>query len=222
MKTIMRILVLLPLLIAKLWTAELHWENQHSKLTLTPKQTTGKISFKARNLSEQLLEIDRVESSCGCTVSEITRKRLQPGQKTEVVAQFEKKGRRQNSQVQLQVYLKGQKEACTTLSLAVEIHTAISLKPAIVYWRTGDLGATRKLEVVLDPRYADGIGEIEYDALKFELKTQPSENSANCYHILIKPLATAIPFQASIAVHSKAKYGYASERAVFHAFIRPE
>ena len=222
MKTIMRILILFPLLATQLWTAELHWETKHSKLILTPKQATGEIIFRARNLSEQLFEIDRVESSCGCTVSEITRKRLQPGQKTEVVAQFEKKGRRQNSQVQLQVYLKGQKEACTTLSLAVEIHTAISLKPAIVYWRTGDLGATRRVEVALDPRYADGIGEIEYDALQFEVKTQPSENSANDYHILIKPLATASPFQASIAVHSKAKNGYASERAVFHAFIRPE
>ena len=221
MKTIMRILILLPLLAAKLWAAELHWETKHSKLILTPKQATGEIIFRARNLSKQLLEIDRVESSCGCTVSEITRKQLQPGQKTEVVAQFEKKGRRQNSQVQLQVYLKGQKEACTTLSLAVEIHTAISIKPAIVYWRTGELEITRKLELVLDPRYADGIGEIEYDALQFELKTQPSENSANCYHIQIKPLATASPFQASIAVYSKAKYGYARERALFHAFVRP-
>ena len=74
MKTIMRILVLFPLLIAKLWTAELDWENQHGKLILTPKQTTGTISFKARNLSQELLEIDRVESSCGCTISEITNR----------------------------------------------------------------------------------------------------------------------------------------------------
>ena len=62
MNTITRILVLLPLLIAKLWTAELHWKNQHSKLTLTPKQTTGTISFKARNLSQELVEIDRVQA----------------------------------------------------------------------------------------------------------------------------------------------------------------
>jgi hypothetical protein len=221
MKTITRILVLLPLLIAKLWTAELHWENQHSKLTLTPKQTTGTISFKARNLSQELVEIDRVESSCGCTISDITNRRIEPGQTTEVVAKFDKKGRRQNSQVQLQVYLKGQIEACTTLSLAVEIHTAISLKPAIVYWRTGDLVATRTLEVIVDPRYAGGIDTIEYDAQQFEVKTQPSDSSTSRYQIHIKPLATASRFQASIAVHSRAKNGYASERAVFHAFVRP-
>ena len=220
----MRILILFPLLATQLWTAELHWETKHSKLILTPKQATGEIIFRARNLSQELLEIDRVESSCGCTISDITNRRIEPGQTTEVVAKFDKKGRRQNSQVQLQVYLKGQIEACTTLSLAVEIHTAISLKPAIVYWRTGDLRATRTLEVLLDSRYADGIDTIEYDTQQFEVKTQPPDNSTSRYQIHIKPLAlaTASPYQASIAVHSRAKNGYASERAVFHAFIRPE
>ena len=119
--------MLLPLLMAKLWTAELQWESQHNKLILTPKQTTGRVSFKARNISEKLLEIDRVESSCGCTVSEIINRRIPPGQSMEVVAKFDKNGRRQNSQVQLRIYLKGQNEACTTLSLAVEIHTPLSV-----------------------------------------------------------------------------------------------
>lgn len=213
--------MLLPLLIAKLWTAELDWENQHSELILTPKQTTGTISFKARNLSQELLEIDRVESSCGCTVSEITNSRIEPGQTTEVVAKFDKKGRKQNSQVQLRVYLKGHNEACTTLSLAVEIHTAISVKPAIVYWRSGELEATRKLEVILDPRYADGIQSIEYNSKQFELRTQASEASPHRYQIHIKPCASDRPFQASIVVHSQAKDDYASEHTVFHAFVRP-
>lgn len=221
MKQIRRILFLLPLLVAKLWTAELHWETQHSKLILTPKQATGEITFRACNRSEQLLEIDRIESSCGCTVSKISNKRLQPGQKTEVIARFDKKGRRQNSHVQLRVYLKGQSEICTTLSIAVEIHTAISIKPAIVYWRTGDLGLTRKLEVVLDPRYAAGIASIEYNPQQFELKQQQSEESPQRYQIQIKPLATSA-LNASIVVHSQAEEGYTSERALFHAFIRPE
>ena len=221
MKTITHILMLLPLLMAKLWTAELQWESQHNKLILTPKQTTGRVSFKARNISEKLLEIDRVESSCGCTVSEIINRRIPPGQSMEVVAKFDKNGRRQNSQVQLRIYLKGQNEACTTLSLAVEIHTAISVKPAIVYWRSGDLRATRMLEVILDPRYASGIDVIEYDARQFEVKMQPSNISANRFRVQIKPLATANPLQSSITVHSLAKNGYASERAIFHAFVRP-
>lgn len=218
---ITRILILLPLITAKLWTAELQWETKHSQLVLTPKQASGEIIFRAQNHSEQVVEIDRIESSCGCTVSKTTQLRISPGKKTEIKAKFEKKGRKQSSQVQLRVYLKGQNEASETLTISVDIHTAIRIKPAIVYWRTGDLGATRTLEVILDPRYAAGIGAIEYDTQQFEVKTQPSALSANRFQIQIKPLATASPFQASIAVHSQAKNDYASERAVFHAFVRP-
>ena len=77
------------------------------------------------------------------------------------------------------------------------------------------------LEVILDPRYASGIDVIEYDARQFEVKMQPSNISANRFRVQIKPLATANPLQSSITVHSLAKNGYASERAIFHAFVRP-
>lgn len=220
-KMITRILILLPLITVKLWTAELQWETNHSQLVLTPKQASGEIVFRAQNLSEQVVEIDRIESSCGCTVSKITHLRIPPGKKTEVKAKFEKKGRKQSSQVQLRVYLKGQNEASETLSISVDIHTAIRIKPAIVYWRKGELEVTRELEVVLDPRYAAGIKAIEYDTQQFEVKTQPSDTSANYYQIQIKPLATTIPIQANITIRSQGKNGYASERTLLHAYVRP-
>ena len=181
------LLILLPLLATNLWAAELHWETKHRTLILTPKQTNGEVTFRAHNQSAELLEIDRIESSCGCTVSKITSKRIQPGQKTEVIAKFDKKGRKQNSQVQLRVYLKGQSKACANLTIAVEIHTAITIKPSIVYWRKGDQETTRKVEVVLDPRYAAGIESIEYDPRLFKLQTQQSDKSLTDTNFKLSP-----------------------------------
>lgn len=199
----------------------LSWDHRARTITLTPDKATAEIVFRADNLSESIIEIDHVETSCGCTISQVTNKQIAPGQSTEIIAKFEKKARKQSGEIQLRVFIKGQTTASDTLNIQVEIHRAIQIKPAIIYWRAGDQALTRSVEILLDPRYAQGIESIEYDQQQFKLLTQPSSEQQNVLTLHVTPIGPKRAVQASIQVHTRNAPGYPSERAVFHAFVRP-
>ncbi len=43
-----------------------------------------KYTFKVRNLGEEVLEIKRVATSCGCTTAEVTKDRIVPGEEADL------------------------------------------------------------------------------------------------------------------------------------------
>jgi len=74
-------------------------------------------SFTFRNTGREPVYIERISSSCGCTVAEVSERVIQPGRKGEIKATFDTTGFSGQVKKEIYVYLKGVKAPGNTLTI---------------------------------------------------------------------------------------------------------
>ena len=89
-------------------------------------------TFKVVNLGTAPLEIKEVKTSCGCTVAELKKKVLQPGEDTDVQATFDLKGKQGSQTKHLTVFSNDPKSPAYKLTLQGQSVPAIKVEPALV------------------------------------------------------------------------------------------
>jgi hypothetical protein len=120
--------------------AELKWEQTALDLhpALGEKQAVG--HFKYENVGTTTVHIKSVKPSCGCTSAQTNVDRIAPGEKGEVTAAFHI-GDRTGVQVKTVTVKTDEPDSGTTttvLSLKATIPELLEVRPALVYWQSGE------------------------------------------------------------------------------------
>ncbi len=108
--------------------------------------------FKFRNMGDATLKIEKVNTSCGCTVTSVSRNEIPPKETGEIEVQFDSGSFEDEVTKTIYVYSNDPDEATTNLKIKATIHTVISVKPRLIYFGKIDKGqsAARDAKVYIN------------------------------------------------------------------------
>ncbi len=108
--------------------------------------------FSFTNTGDSVLEISRVRSTCGCTASNLSSNRVEPGESGEIRATFNTRGYRGKKSQPIYVTSNDPGQPTVQLRLETTIRTAAAFEPANVQFGKVVLGqgAVREAAIVFD------------------------------------------------------------------------
>jgi len=86
-------------------------------------------TFKVRNAGGAELVIDHVQTTCGCTVAEPSRKRLKPGEEAEIAVTFDTKYQKGHRQRVITLYSNDPQTPSATMTLQGDVKTEVEASP---------------------------------------------------------------------------------------------
>lgn len=95
--------------------------------------------FEITNVGKSTLEIPDVTSSCGCTATMLSARRLEPGQKGQVRAEFDSTNYRDQVQIWIHLFTNDPRRRQATILLQGKVNETLRVVPAEV-----DLGVLRE------------------------------------------------------------------------------
>src|SRR5205085_9439862 len=137
MKTHFLAAILLAFLCTTL-RAELKWEQTKVELhpALGDKEAVG--HFKYQNTGRTPVHFKSVRTSCGCTVAQTQKDRVEPGETGEITATY-KIGDHTGVQTKtVNVETDDAAHSPTVLTLTTVLPEALTLTPTFVYWTAGE------------------------------------------------------------------------------------
>jgi hypothetical protein len=90
--------------------------------------------FRFHNAGDQVLEISRLRSSCGCTAALLTTSRLAPGSMGELRLTFNSKGFRGEVQKMVTFETNDPKHGAVSFSLRAKVKAELFLQPQRINW----------------------------------------------------------------------------------------
>ena len=131
----------------------------------------GKVShdFVIRNAGDAVLQIQKVRTSCGCTVAQPKKNTLQPGEETMVSATFNLKGRTGAQTKTITVSSNDPKNPSYQLTIKGTAIAAFVVEPAMLNFSNIDMGATAEKTVTVRTTKQDikfNITKVESNTLK--------------------------------------------------------
>ena len=91
-------------------------------------------TFRFQNAGDQLLEISRLRSSCGCTAALLTTRRLEPGSMGELQLIFNSQGFRGAVQKMVTFETNDPKHSAVTFTLQGKVKAELFLQPKRINW----------------------------------------------------------------------------------------
>jgi hypothetical protein len=183
--------------------AELKWEQTVITLHAAPgdKQAVG--HFKYQNAGQTPVHFRSVDTSCGCTVARTQKNDVAPGEKGEIAAAFNIGDRTGVQQKSITVKTDQPRNPVTVLTLKTIIGQALTIKPAFVYWQTGEELTPKTIVAQINknvPVTSLDVVSSSPDFLhKVERGAAPGE-----YRIHVQPRQTTKPLTATLTI----KTGY--------------
>lgn len=133
------------LLVAPL-RAELVWEKAIQNFHRLPSDGHLETKFAFRNAGKEPVTVRKVRTSCGCTSAKLVKDTYAPGESGEISVRFTF-GDRKGPNRKIITVITDDKPDPTELSLQVWIDEPMTITPALVYWKTGDAGAAKSVQL---------------------------------------------------------------------------
>src|SRR5205085_10449638 len=129
--------------------AELKWEQTTLDLHPAVGDKTAVAHFKYQNTGTTPVHFKSVKASCGCTATQTQKEVVNPGEKGEITATFNIGDRvgQQVKQVTVQTDEPPPAQSTTVLTFRANIPQALEIKPAFVFWTTGEQPKPKKVSV---------------------------------------------------------------------------
>jgi hypothetical protein len=98
-------------------------------------------TFIFKNTCKEIIEIDQVRPSCGCTAAVVTEKVIKPGEEAKVEVKFTPpKGTRGKVTKTVSLYLKGQTDVHTMLRFSADVKSELDIQPQYIQLLGGEVG----------------------------------------------------------------------------------
>src|SRR2546422_9110468 len=129
--------------------AELKWEQNTIDLHPAVGDKTAVAHFKYQNTGTTPVHFKSVKASCGCTTTQSQKEVVNPGEKGEIIATFNIGDRtgQQMKTVTVQTDDPVPAQATTVLTLKANIPQSLEIKPAVVYWASGEEPKPKKVTI---------------------------------------------------------------------------
>jgi hypothetical protein len=182
--------------------AELKWEQNVIDLHPAVGDKTAVAHFKYQNNGTTPVHFKSVRASCGCTTTQSQKEVVNPGEKGEVVATFNIGDRtgQQMKTVTVQTDDPNPSQATTVLTLKATIPEALEIKPAFVYWQSGEEAKPKKISVKASKDFPAKNITVKSNSPNFESKVEPG--GAGEWTIQVTPKDTSHPMGTVLMVQS--------------------
>jgi hypothetical protein len=111
------------------------------------KITKGSIvkhTFQLKNISNQTITIERVQSSCGCTAALISKKVLKPNQIAKITAEFNSQGFQGFQEKHIYVYEKNNPNPIYTLTIKANVFVELKVVPMYMVFDNAIVGVDKQ------------------------------------------------------------------------------
>src|SRR5438552_11895097 len=183
--------------------AELKWEQNTIELHPSAGDKTAVAQFNYQNTGTTPVHFKSVKASCGCTTTQSQKEVVNPGDKGEIVATFNIGDRtgQQMKTVTVQTDDPNPTQATTILTLKATIPQALDIRPAFVYWQTGEEPKPKKVSIKASKDFPAKNITVKSNSQVFESKVQPGSASGE-WTIEVTPKDTSHPFGTALLVQT--------------------
>jgi len=178
--------------------ADLHWDKPIQEFKCTPDDKHAEAHYTFKNTGTTAVTIKSVKTSCGCTTAHLDKKVYQPGETGEVVATYSFHGATGSLRKLVTVESDDHPSEPTILDLRVFVHEPFELKPALVYWRTGDAAEAKSVQLLANG-YAVKIKNVSSSNPRISATLQTLKPGEE-YLVSVKPTDTTQKEAAEISV----------------------
>lgn len=165
-----------PFACAALWLASparagLTWPQKTLSLKADPSAEVVEARYPFTNGGKTPVDIQQVESSCGCTTVELEKRHYEPGESGDIIARFTV-GTRVGLQTKTIAVKTNDLPEPVTLTMTVDLPELVRIRPTFVYWMQGDAlqPKTMTIEVAPDAPLAELTVQSSNPAMKPVLK----------------------------------------------------
>ncbi len=178
-------------------SAELSWKRTVQEFQCTPDDKSVEAHFTFTNSGKSTVTIKEIHTTCGCTTAKLDKKVYAPGETGEVVATYSLRG--QSGALRKLVTVTtddGQQPA--VLDIRVFRQEAFEVRPTLVYWRSGDAGEAKTVQLKAGAHSAH-VKSVTSSNPRVTATVKTVKEGGE-YAILIKPTDTAQRETAEITV----------------------
>lgn len=155
--------------------AQLQWETQQVETKAAPEQTHEEAVYRFQNVGTNTVTITKMTSSCGCTTPKLAKYTYAPGEKGEVVADFQFAQRVGLQHKTITVQTDDPAHPTTTLTLIVNIPEFVRVSPTFLFWQPTEHEIKEiRLERVNDVDFK--IQSVSSENPKFQVVLLQGEN----------------------------------------------
>ena len=182
--------------------AELKWEQTTLDLHPAVGDKTAVAHFKYQNTGTTPVHFKSVKASCGCTTTQSQKEVVNPGEKGEIIATFNIGDRtgQQMKTVNVQTDDPVPAQATTILTLKADIPQSLEIKPAFVYWTSGEQPKPKKVSIKASKEFPAKNITVKSNSQNFESKVQPGGEGE--WTIEITPKDTSHPMGTALVVQT--------------------
>ena len=183
--------------------AELKWEQSTVDLHPSVSDKTAVAHFKYQNTGTTPVHFKSVKASCGCTTTQTQKEVVSPGEKGEIVATFTIGDRtgQQIKTVTVQTDDPNPAQATSILTLKATIPQSLDIKPAFVYWQSGEELKPKKISIKATKDFPAKNITVKSNSQNFESKVEPGSASGE-WTIEVTPKDTSHPFGTALLVQT--------------------
>lgn len=193
----------------------LAWDRKRLEIKAEPGQERAEGVFTFRNTGAKTVTITAVQTSCGCTTTELKKHSYAPGEAGEIRAIFTF-GDRTGPQQKVLTVNTDDAVVATQLVLRVDIPDTLILDQRIVQWPRGE-AAEAKTVTIHTAATGMKVEGLDFDAKQIEAKLEPLPDG-NGYHVTLRPLSTAEPMRQTVQI--RAKIGEATRSLPVYVYVR--
>ena len=153
-----------------------------------------------RNEGKTPVTVRKVRTSCGCTSAKLGKDTYAPGEQGEITVRFTF-GDRRGPHRKIITVVTDDKPEPTELSLQVWIHEPLAIVPALVFWKTGEAGTAKSVQLTSEPGTPVRVRSVmsSNPRLAAKLETiKPGEQ----YAVSVTPVDTSKKESAEITVET--------------------
>lgn len=176
--------------------AALEWKDERVLLEPPAGAREAGAVFTVTNRGAATVRITDVKSGCGCTVAELERTELPPGDSAQLRAVYHVGVRHGRQSVTISVFTDEGRSEPYALTLDVVIKPGVEIAPRLVYWKLGDEPTPKSVRITLVEDFR--LLGVESAGAEFAVELLPGEGAER--EVRITPRDTLARRQAQIAV----------------------
>ena len=179
--------------------AELKWDKPVQSFQRTPADGEIEVHFTFRNAGAAPVTIKTLRSSCGCTTAHLEKKTFAPGEAGEVVAHFVFGDRKGPHRKTIEVRTDDAPMEPVMLDLRVNIHDPLTIAPALVFWKRGEPGEAKTVQLTVDAEQHVRIKSVVSSNPRVAAKLETIKVGEQ-YAVSVTPVDTTQKESAEISV----------------------
>lgn len=152
--------------------------------------------FEFTNRGTTPVRITDVKSGCGCTVPEVERSELEPGESAQLRALYRVGARQGRQSVTISVFTDEGRSEPYALTLDVVIKPTVEIAPRMVYWKLGDDLTPKTMRITLVEDFR--VLGVESASADFAVELLPGEGAVR--ELRVTPRDTMARRQAQLSV----------------------